>query len=60
MKTDLKYKFHYKSNHAQFGFKESIIDKLETITKLIKSDSKKRVLKSVNPSSRTSKSATSF
>lgn len=41
MKAYSNYKLHYKSNHAQFDFKESIIDQTETITKLIKSDPKR-------------------
>ena len=45
MKTDLKYKFRYKSNQIQFDFNESICDKVDTIVKLIKNESQKRASK---------------
>ena len=43
MKADSKYKFRYKSNQMQFGFNESICDKVDTIVKLIKRGSQKSV-----------------
>ena len=45
MKTDSKYKFHYKSNQTQFDLNESICDKANTIVKLIKNGSQKRASK---------------
>ena len=45
MKTDSKYKFHYKSNQIQFDFNESICDKVGNIVKLIKNVSQKRASK---------------
>ena len=45
MKTDSKYKFHYKSYQIQFHFNESICDKVDNIVKLIKNGPQKRVSK---------------